>query len=433
MLPALLFLVAAAVPPGCGTPIYDNYDNRWALCGTKLFVLPAQSKTKWVADALSSLPKGDWRHLAIDDFGFLWVASPARLLRLDPRFPKNDWADASQYTPEGIAAIATGPRGSLLATLPDRSLADIDLDRRPPVLKLPANIRSAPPAWELAARLPGSNHDLSGDVMNRKFYVAGGQTAEWGYPAVRHIFDDLLEFNGTTLRTVAKLTHPRYYNATSHLGGKVWIVAGCLRDRDWQAHDLDTVEIWDPATNLVAPGPKLPAKIEMAAAQNIAGRIYVAGAPLGASPTSPLPLYSIGPDEIVWRNEPAGPPGRKNIAAVSMDGKLYVLIPDTGLGVFDPATKRWTVLNLPERARSSQIAAHKGEIWIMGGRDIPSQSTTLIYNPKTGNSQRGPELPRELSWGAGFSLQGKLYLMGGAGGIGSAAGRCYSNRVFRLK
>lgn len=433
MLAPLLFLAAIASPPGCGPPTYDNYDNRWALCGNKLFVLPAQSKPKWIEDNLSGLPAGAWRHLAIDDFGFLWIASATKVLRLDPRFPEKGWADASIYTTEGIAKIATGPRGSLLATLTDGYFADIDLDRRPPVLKLTSNVRTLPPAWGLAARLPGANHDLSGDVMKNKFYVAGGQTAEWGYPAVRHIFDELLEFDGTTLRTAAKLTHPRYYNATSHLDGKVWIIGGCVRDKDWQAHDLDTVEIWDPTTQSIAPGPKLPAKIEMAAAQNIAGRIYVAGAPLGALPASPLPLYSIGPGESAWRNEPDGPPGRKNIAAVAVEGKFYVLIPDTGLSVFDPATKRWTVLNLPERARSSQLAAHGGEIWIMGGRDIPSQSTTLIYNPKTGNSRRGPELPRELSWGVGFSLQGKLYLAGGAGGIGSAAGRCYSNRIFRLK
>jgi hypothetical protein len=52
---------------------------------------------------------------------------------------------------------------------------------------------------------------------------------------------------------------------------------------------------------------------------------------------------------------------------------------------------------------------------------------TYIYNPESGAWRKGPRLPRELVWGAGFNMDGKLYLTGGE------AGRCYSNRTFMLR
>ncbi len=54
-------------------------------------------------------------------------------------------------------------------------------------------------------------------------------------------------------------------------------------------------------------------------------------------------------------------------------------------------------------------------------------SVTYICSPDSGQWRKGPSLPREIVWGAAFSIDGDLYLTGGG------AGRCYNNRTFRLR
>ncbi len=139
-----------------------------------------------------------------------------------------------------------------------------------------------------------------------------------------------------------------------------------------------------------------------------------------------LKLFSIGAGEKSWRGEPDPPPGRTNIAGTSLGNDLYVIVPGTGLAVFHTTSRTWSLIKMDAVPRSAQIAAYRGEIWMAGGRDIPSGTQTTIYNPNTNQFRKGPDLPRELSWGAAATVDDELYIIGGAGG------RCYSNKVFRL-
>ena len=381
LLLARLSLVGQVVP--------DHFGNLWRLENNRLRVQTAQNPGSWADDSHSGLPSGEWRKLTTDDCGLLLISSEVATLRMDPRAPSKGWVRAEASDARGKSATY----------------------------------------WEVIGQLPAANHDLSGDVMNGKLYLAGGQTAEWGYPATRHIFDEVLEIDGQRrqMQVVGTLLHPRYYNGTSYLNGEIWIVGGSRRDADWQAHDLNTVEVLNLKSGRVRQGPALPVPMEMAAAFHIRGRIYAMGAPVGAGADSPLPLFSIGSGEANWRREPEGPASRKNIAATVWSERLYVLLPGKGLGVFDPASRSWALIDLPEHARSSQIAAYRNEIWIMGGEDIASHTGTLIYNPTTGATRRGPDLPRALSWGAAAVTGERLVVAGGAGGA------CYSDSIFALR
>ncbi|MFN7625126.1 MAG: hypothetical protein ACK5RS_18465, partial [Acidobacteriota bacterium] len=82
---------------------------------------------------------------------------------------------------------------------------------------------------------------------------------------------------------------------------------------------------------------------------------------------------------------------------------------------------------------SCQMAAWRGEIWMMGGRDITNLAETRIYNPRTRTWRMGPELPIPLSWGAAGVVGGRLYVTGGAAER-SADDRTwiYNDRTFRL-
>jgi hypothetical protein len=383
-------------------------------------------------------------------------------MRLDPHTPDAGWIDFSAdiFKPssaEKISAMGVGPRGAIMLTFAAGGIVEVDRTDKTTVTRIDGPLGadsllcdadgklwlrcgprtySRPPApdawqrqWELVDRLPASDHDLSGDLLDGRFYMAGGQNAGWGYPARPHVFRDLYEFNPQTRswRVVAPLDQPRFYNGTSCLDGKVWVIGGTTRDAIGNPDMLASVELFDPPTGAMTPGPTLPIAIANPVALELNGRIYVAGASNMDASEHPCLLYSIGVGEAAWRPEPTGPSYKIATSGTAHDGHLYFALAGKGLGCFNAAAQSWSVISYPNPARSPQIAAYQDEIWVMGGRDIERQDRTVIYSPKTGKWRAGPDLPRPLAWGAAATVGRRLMVVGGA------AGRGYSNRTFLLR
>jgi hypothetical protein len=479
-------------PDGSSDAVFDIFGNFWSLDrpdadgARKLLVLPAQVRDKWVADDLSRLPVGPWHFLCTDEFGYVWVASNRRCLRMDPHTPQAGWGDftadlesavkktfqatepagATSRLDASITAMGIAPNGAVAVAAcagTRGAIVELDRDQKTSVNSMPAptgidrllcdadgdlwlrcaskSYRMAAPVdawqrrWQLVDRLTAGDHDLSGDVLNGKFYMAGGQNAGWGYPAVPHVFRELLAFDPRTMRwsTVAQLDQPRYYNGTSFLDGRIWIIAGYTRDQAYKPVRLNSVVIINPTTGSRTAGPSLPLPLDNPLAMHVGGRIYVAGSELASTttPTSgpqrPCLLLSIGLGETAWRREPDGPPFLIALAGTVQDGAIYLALAGNGLGRFDTLKKTWSVVPVAHAARSPQMAAYKGEIWIMGGRDIEHQDATTIYSPRNGSWRQGPNLPRPLAWGAATEVGGRLMVVGGA------AGRGYNNRTFVLR
>ena len=59
------------------------------------------------------------------------------------------------------------------------------------------------------------------------------------------------------------------------------------------------------------------------------------------------------------------------------------------------------------------MTAYRGEIWMMGGRDISDGKQTLIFSPLSRTWRNGPPLPHELSWGAAAVIADQLIVTGG--------------------
>ncbi len=427
--------------------VYDVYGNHWMLDkGGHLLVAPAQNP-----DKRELVQSGPWKFLRPDEYGYVWVADSKRIQRVDPRAPAQGWDDFTDLLAGGeITAMDNSPSGSVLISLSEGKIAELDRIDKRTIELAPAPRRitalrtdgqgriwakaegvvyrkaALPEAWqktwELAGRLPGGNHDLAGETIGTRFYIAGGQTAAWGYPAVAHVFDSLYEFDepAREWRVAAKLQRPRFYNGTAALNGEIWVIAGCTRDAAGKAVFLDSVEICDPRTGSVKAGPVLPFALEMPLAVHIGERIYVAGNDR---------LLSIGAGETNWREEPGMPvaDGLKAFAGTAWNDQFFVTIPKLGLASFDSRLNAWATVSTEWRPRSAQVAEFRNELWVMGGREIPDGKVTMIYNPVSRSWRRGPDLPRDLAWGAAATVNGRLLVAGGA------AGRCYNNRTFILR
>jgi hypothetical protein len=372
-----------APPAGSLAAVRDTCANFWTLApvaeGTrKLLVLPAQEPTVWIEPQINGVAPGAWNSIRADELGFIWLTQGAQTLRFDPRKPR-----------EGVQEMAFAP-------------TSVATQRQ----------------WEVIARMPASNHDLTAAVLHDKFYIAGGLTAEWGFPTRSHPFDELWELDTKSWRwrVAGRFGRGRIYCATAAFASKVWIIGGDVIEADGVRHAVTTVQLYDPRTGAVTEGIPNTIARPMPLALVAGRRLYVMGNERDKY-GEPGQMESIGVGETAWRREPDGPAGMGPLAGATLDGKLYVAVRDCGLAVFDPATKQWE-LDASFKPRSCQMAAYRGEIWMLGGRDTAGEDQTLLYSPRTRRWRQGPLLPRPLSWGAAAVINDQLIVTGGAASYG---------------
>ena len=373
-----------APPAGSLSAVRDTCANFWTLAPAakggerKLMVLPAQATSGWIDAQINGAAPAAWREIRADEIGFVWLMQPARTVRFDPRKPQ-----------EGAKEMAFA-----------------------------ATSVASQSQWQVVARMPASNHDLTAAVLRDKFYVAGGLTAEWGFPTQSHPFDELWELDAQSWqwRVAGKFGRGRIYCATAAFDHKIWIIGGDVIEADGTRHAVTTVQLYDPRTGKITEGiaNTIARPMPMALAAN--GRLYVMGNERDKY-DQPGQMESIGVGETVWRREPDGPTGMGPLAGTVLNGKLYVAVRDRGLAIFDTATKQWEV-DATHKPRSCQMTAYRGEIWMMGGRDTAGEDQTLIYTPRTKSWRQGPLLPRPLSWGAAEVVNGQLIVTGGAASYG---------------
>ena len=387
---------SVAPPAGSLPAVRDTCANFWTLAPTengmrKLLALPAQAPTAWIEPNINGAAPDKWSAIRADEIGFVWLTQGARTVRFDPRKPQ-EGARETAFVPTTVATQQQ---------------------------------------WEVVARMPASNHDLTAAVLRNKFYVAGGLTAEWGFPTRSHPFDELWELDpkGWRWRVAGRFGRGRIYCATAAFDNKIWIIGGDVIEADGTRHAVTTVQLYDPRTGSMTEGIPNTIARPMPMALAAGGRLYVMGNERDKY-DQPGQMESIGAGETTWRREPDGPTGMGPLAGATLDGKLYVAVRDRGLAIFDTATKRWEV-DASFKPRSCQMTAYRGEIWMLGGRDTAGEDQTLIYAPRTREWRQGPRLPRPLSWGAAEVINGQLIMTGGAASYGRDY--LYNDRTFVLR
>jgi hypothetical protein len=386
------------VPPVNSLPVVrDTCANFWTLAPSendlrKLLVLPAQDASKWIEANIDGAAPDQWTAIDADEIGFVWLTQGSRTFRFDPRKPQQG------------------------ATETDREPTSIATQQE----------------WEIVTRMPASNHDLTAAVLEDKLYVAGGLTAEWGFPTQSHPFDELWELDTKNWqwRTAGKFGRARIYCATATFDKKIWTIGGDVIESDGKRHAVMDVQIYDPHTGEMTKGISNMIARPMPVALSTGGRLYVIGNER-VKFDEPGQMESIGTGETAWRREPDGPTGMSALAAATLEGKLYLTVPNRGLAIYDTESRQWE-LDSTFKPRSCQMAAYRGEIWMMGGRDTAGEDQTLIYSPTTTEQWRqGPLLPRPLSWGAAEVVNGKLIITGGAASYGKDY--LYNDRTFVLR
>jgi glucose/arabinose dehydrogenase len=384
-------------PAGAISVTRDSAANFWALAPAangrrELVAMFAQDPSTWRPVVIQDIEPGDWQSLRATPERTIVVTGPQGSREFDFRYPD---------------------RGSA----PARAAAPVQADS----------------PWRMAARMPASNHDISAAVVNGRIYVAGGHTHNWGYPSRDHFFDELWELDPSTWtwRVAAKLSRTRVYCSTVAFGDRVWIVGGDVFDDGKQRVSTTLVESYDPRTGQMTREPDLPVAVPVPLTGVAGGRLWMVGS---RDRQEPARFASIGPGEKAWRTEPDALPAMWALSGAALNDRLYACVPNVGLAEFDPATSRWTLIPGPSKPRSSQVAAWRGELWLVGGCDLAHWGEVSIYNPTSRTWRRGPTLPIQVAWGAAAVVNDQLVVMGGAGVHPTPNAREYdfSDRTFVL-
>lgn len=445
----------------------DQFGNGWGLFHIagdpnqgRIVLLPADDRSSWkTLEQPIDRDSGQWQFVVADEAGFVWVAGEEGILRLDPRKPELGWIEfqTEGEAPLGkVTALSLSPSGRVLAGFATGGLYELDVTSKDKFLvsefedetlksaavqavhtdrggSIRALIRGRmfriPPcpeawqkSWDSLARLPAGNHDIVGVEYQGKFYVAGGLTSYYGFPARTQVFDELLAYDPETnaWSVVSRMSHPRCYNGLAELEGRLWVVGGYanLRDpgnRDGKREALSTVEIYDVRTGKWQRGQALDERRSETLALAAGGRIYVVGG-VNEKGEAVTTMLSIGPGETTWRPEPALPVPMRQYAGCVLEDKLYVCVGKDGFFVYDPANRVWESGHpqIPQIPRAPLMAAHKGEVWVMAGQDLPKPTAVYCYSPKTRTWRPGPDLPTPQAWAAGGEIDGKLIAVGGA-------------------
>jgi N-acetylneuraminic acid mutarotase len=215
--------------------------------------------------------------------------------------------------------------------------------------------------------------------------------------------------------------------AAAAIGGKLYAVGG--RNGNFTA--LNTLEVYDPATNAWTAKAGMPTARYALAAAAINGKLYVVGG-INSSSTVVKTLEVYDPATNAWttKAELAGPP-RFWLAAAAIGGKLYAVGGRNDVGVigtplqsalmeYDPATNAWTEkAGRPGQfwARAGLAAAEiDGKLYAVGGKDGSNTigGTLEVYDPPSNAWTIGRAMPTRRWLLAGGAINGKLHAVGGS-------------------
>lgn len=249
--------------------------------------------------------------------------------------------------------------------------------------------QSQMPYWTKATPATVARQELYPEVLNGKIYVVGGILNPATKFSAHFESYDPVKDTWTVLRP---LPEARHHIALSAVNGLLYGVGGFTGGfPDWRAQP--TMFIYNPVSNTWTRGTDLPVARAEGISAVVDNKIYLIGGRVRA--TENARIFNDHIDSV--RNE-----------------------------VFDPTTRRWSVLaNAPTPRNSAASAVIDGKIYVVGGRKFiknadagaPIRQVNVpnleVYDPKLNRWETRSPMPQAQGGLAATSLNGKLYVFGG--------------------
>lgn len=184
--------------------------------------------------------------------------------------------------------------------------------------------------------------------------------------------------------------------AATAVGQKIYVAGGFAGD----GSSVDTVEVYDAATDRWEAAPPLPVPVNHAMAATFDGVVYVFG---GYDGTNRATRGANRLDGGTWRSLAKMPKGRGAGAAVAIGSQIYVVggvesgaDPATDMLVYTPGSDSWSVQPAPPTPREHLGAAGSGgKLFVVGGRASGRGNFAAfeVFDPATSAWSTLPPMP----------------------------------------
>ena len=289
--------------------------------------------------------------------------------------------------------------------------------------RVAASIRETPQSlgsWTTKASMPTARDELAVGDINGILYAVGG-CAELFCSGPLNTVE---AYDPATDVWVSKAPMP-----TARRGLAVGVINGILYAAggfggninsigDENCCELDTVEAYDPATDTWTAKAPMPTARGFVAAGVINGILYVVGGRSGNGFVSTLEAYN--PATNSWTTLQSMPSARWGLAASVVNGKLYALGGYNAHGTlnkvdaYDPATNTWKVrASMPAARKYLTSGVIRGRLYAVGGFDRAYLTTVEAYDSVTNTWTTKTPMPTKRAGLAAGVVQGILYAVGG--------------------
>ncbi|MCA8964341.1 MAG: hypothetical protein KDC48_05630 [Planctomycetes bacterium] len=213
---------------------------------------------------------------------------------------------------------------------------------------LTTTVQVVPHAWsDLPADLV-VRQDAAAAALDGQVYLVGGSRQDLSvFPGPSTTLVTRLDPATETWTTTTPMTVSRRAHTCAVAGGNLYAIGGEIAPTGI-GFETDSVERFDPLTEVWTPVSAAPTARVHAAAATVGGRIYVVGGGLGAQQALDT-LESYDPVSDTWTTEAPMPHARHRPRAAAFGGKLVVIGGSNTMyshvarvDVFDPATGTWS-------------------------------------------------------------------------------------------
>ncbi|RKU20580.1 hypothetical protein C6500_08435 [Candidatus Poribacteria bacterium] len=241
--------------------------------------------------------------------------------------------------------------------------------------------------WQRGADMPTPRTNAKAAVVDGTIYVFGGYNSKDKFLQNWKMADHVEAYDPLTDTWTQKKEMPisRFYFGLGVVAGKVYLIGGTTGLGEGQEQRMDRVDIYDPATDTWAKGPKMPTRRNPGGVAVVSTRIYVIG-----GEGWPLPRVW-GADQFLGSIE-----------------------------VYDPINRQWEKKkDMLEIKNWFPSVVVEGAIYLIGGYTheggLQEVATVNVYHPRTETWREISALPNPLGPFDAATVNGKIYVFGSLG------------------
>ena len=302
---------------------------------------------------------------------------------------------------------------------------------------------SAAENWTRKADMPTARSDFTTFIVNGKIYAIGGTIDKFGDMdiSIVEMYDSKTDiWTRKTDMPTSRIT------STAVVNGKIYAIGGKKIHKrrigpgwGYDITELATVEMYDPVTDTWTQKADMPT-IRSAGTCVVDGKIYVIGGTAfnNIKKKKPWRLDTVevyDPATDTWAKARKMNHARAGPAISVVDGKIYVMggtgwpnIPNhpgpflSSIEAYNPKTNQWKEIgDMPDAKSSHTASVINGKIYVIGGffqghgRDMKDFKTIDLYHPQTGRWTQKPDMPDSKYGHTAEVIKTKIYIFSGIG------------------